>query len=210
MASPLPTKDSGVASDHPGDIGIANDPSVLFFDGFEGYSGISGLWSNYENFYQQSNFRIATEAPNVFSGQKSLQITQPNVNTSQYNALTKEIAPQDTVFVRFYTKLDEGFSFSAGSAVHNGVNISGGYSGPGGVPNGRDFFYVGLENTEYRGEPQPGYTHAYVYHPEQRSGWGDHWYPDGLVIPGETQGNFGAEFVPTATPYPRNGRVVQR
>jgi hypothetical protein len=205
-AAPLPTGNSGVASLYPGDAGLANDPSVLWFDNFEGYSGVSSLWGAYQNFYQQSNFRLATEAADVFRGQKSLQITQPNVSTSQYNALTKGIAPQDTVFVRFYTKLDAGFSFSAGSAVHNGVNISAGYSGPGAVPNGRDFFYVGLENTTYRGEPQPGYTHAYVYHPEQRSGYGDHWYSEGLVFPGGTQGNFGAGFVPMPPRIAERGR----
>ena len=196
LPPPLPCGLNGIAADYVGDVGLATDQHVLLFDDFESYRQTSNLSTNYDSFYQQHNLTIETKKTNVFSGDQSLEIALPKIKKPEYNAITKYIAPQDVIFVRFYTKMENGFSFATGNAAHNGVDISGGYDNPGGVPNGTDFFYVGLENTEYRGEAQPGYTHAYVYHMNQRSGWGDHWYPDGLVIPGETPNDFGADFVP--------------
>jgi hypothetical protein len=41
---------------------------------------------------------------------------------------------------------------------------------------------------------------------DQRSGWGDHWYPDGDVIPQEQlPGNFGPDFVPRPLHIPKRG-----
>jgi hypothetical protein len=40
---------------------------------------------------------------------------------------------------------------------------------------------------------------VYVYHPEQRTQWGDHFFPDGVVLPWTyLPGNFGAGFTPRA------------
>jgi hypothetical protein len=56
-----------------------------------------------------------------------------------------------------------------------------------GVNNG---FLVFIENSGY---PDPAYTNAYVYHPEQDDFYGEHWYPDGTVSNGAQ--NFGPTFV---------------
>ncbi len=47
------------------------------------------------------------------------------------------------------------------------------------------FFFSCLQNSfsAQPGEVAPGYTELYVYWPKQRSRFGDHWYPDGTVIP---------------------------
>jgi hypothetical protein len=37
--------------------------------------------------------------------------------------------------------------------------------------------------TPLPGETAPGYSHIYAYWPKQRSSFGDHWYPDGMVKP---------------------------
>ncbi len=56
---------------------------------------------------------------------------------------------------------------------------------------------VNLEN--WRGEaatPSPGDLNVYVYHPEQRSQWGDHFFPTGAVMPNTSLAyDFGADFV---------------
>jgi hypothetical protein len=40
---------------------------------------------------------------------------------------------------------------------------------------------------------------VYIYHPDQRSEWGDYWFPDGRVLPfDQVPGDFGDEFVPRA------------
>jgi len=54
-----------------------------------------------------------------------------------------------------------------------------------------------------RNVPNPGELNVYIYHPEQRSQWGDHFMPDGTVFPYSSQpGNFGPDFVPRASFIP--------
>jgi hypothetical protein len=86
---------------------------------------------------------------------------------------------------------------------HNGAGISAHYFGPNnqatpGVPaDGTNKFLVSLEN--WRGDQataSPGQLNVYVYHPEQRSQWGDHFFPTGLVSPNTSLPfDFGAHFV---------------
>ena len=55
---------------------------------------------------------------------------------------------------------------------------------------------MNLEN--WRGEastPSPGDLNVYVYHPEQRSDYGDHFFPDGTVLPNSSLPfDFGPDF----------------
>ena len=45
-------------------------------------------------------------------------------------------------------------------------------------------------------QPNPGHLNFYVYHPEQRDVWGDHFFPTGIVAPfTQTPGDFGPQFV---------------
>lgn len=81
---------------------------------------------------------------------------------------------------------------------HNGAGLEANYCCPGVPTNGTNKFYVGLENSRLSlSETSPGPTHLYIYHPGQRSQWGDHWYPDGTVAPNTSiPGDFGPYFVP--------------
>lgn len=56
-------------------------------------------------------------------------------------------------------------------------------------------------------EPNPGHLNVYIYHPEQRSMWGDHFFPDGTVLPNTSlPGDFGSEFVARPNRVPELGR----
>ncbi|HEY5867737.1 MAG TPA: hypothetical protein VI542_19635 [Candidatus Tectomicrobia bacterium] len=204
---PLPEGNNGIAANHPGDANIASHPNVLFADGFESYTSPSQLTSNWNNFYQGGNTRIATEAGKVFAGTRALEFTLPASSVEVSNAVVKNISPtQDTLFVRVYTKFDPGYDITTGSN-HNGIRISSHYPGPGTPPNGTDFFLFLLENSIFYKEADPGYTHIYVYHPAQRSQWGDVWYPDGKVLPFDlTPGDFGPYFVPRPNFIPQRDR----
>jgi len=180
--------DNGIASRYPGDKNIASDPAVIFADDFESYTSPSQLTTKWTSAYQQNNIRIATEAGNFFSGGKALEFSLPISTTEVSNALRKRLSPeQDTVFLRAYTKFDPGYSVSTSN--HNGLRLSAKYPGPGIMPpaDGTGFFLFLLQNnvlgTVLPGETAPGYTHIYAYWPKQRSAFGDHWYPDGMVKP---------------------------
>jgi len=83
--------------------------------------------------------------------------------------------------------------------------MTGKYGGPGRRPNGSDFFLVNIENAR-ESEAEPGYTSAYVYHPEQDDVYGEHWFPDGSTTNG-TQ-SFGSFFVARPKVIPARGAWI--
>ena len=188
--------DNGIAARYPGDKNIASDPAVIFADDFESYTSPSQLTNKWDGAYQLQNIRIATEAGNFFAGSKALEFSLPISTTEVANSAKKRLSPeQDTVFLRAYTKFDAGYSVNTSN--HNGLRLSARYPGPGVIPpaDGTGFFLFLLQNhvlgALLPGESAPGYSHIYAYWPHQRSEFGDHWYPDGMVKP--LAGNLGNE-----------------
>lgn len=192
----------GIASMYPGDVGIANHPDVLFADDFESYDQASDLNDNWDAVYQMNQIVIATAAANVAFGDKALEFNVPQQNNELSNATDKILTDeQDVLFLRYYSKFQPPYDVVGSS--HNGAMISAQYFQNGnatpGVPaNGTNKFLVNLEN--WRGEsstPSPGHLNVYVYHPEQRSNYGDHFFPTGIVLPNSSiPGDFGPTFVP--------------
>ncbi len=200
--------DHGIAAKYPGDKGIDADPSVLFHDDFES-GDVKGKW---DNSFQAADLRITEDPANVHSGKRALEFKIPKQQAELSDGVVKEFARgQDVVFLRYYSKFDEGFD-QIGSS-HNGGYLSAlapgvAYSTPGIRSDGRNKFVVSLEN--WRGDaatPSPGRINVYCYHPEQRSEYGDHFFPSGTVLPySANPGNFGANFVARPDIIPQLGR----
>lgn len=202
----LPEGNTGIAARYPNDANISSDPNVLFADGFDSYSSPSDLTASgrYDNYYQSSN--IAFDTSTVFSGTKALRLRMPATSSEVANAIVKNISPtRDSLFMRVYARYQS--NYSGLNAAHNGLRITGNYNGPGQRPDGTDFFLVNIENSHwFDGEPEPGYTHAYVYHPEQDDVYGEHWYSDGTVTNG--QQSFGSYFVSRPKIAPTRGAWI--
>jgi hypothetical protein len=198
----LPQGNSGIARSYPNDTGISADPQVLFADSFESYSLTSQLVSSghYSGFYQQGNFAIDTSA--FSGGAKSLRIRMPSSAVEISNGLVRNISPsRDSMYLRVYTRFQP--NYSGINSAHNGLRITGNYTGPGKIPNGRDFFLVNIEHARIAGDPEPGYVHAYVYQPEQPDLYGESWWTDGRVTNGSF--NFGPYFVARPNVNPAKG-----
>jgi len=196
----LPFGDNGIAAHYPGDTGIASDSAVIFADDFESYTDASGLDANW-NAGVYHNARIATESGNVFAGSQSLEFYSPQQDEELSNGVARGLSEElDILFLRFYSKFDGSFDVVGSS--HNGGGISAhyfvdGHATPGEPADGYNKFLAEFEC--WRGEiedPNPGSLNIYIYHPEQRSQWGDHFFPDGTVLPNSSiPGDFGDEFV---------------
>lgn len=207
----LPYGDMGIAARHPGDEGIGSDSDVIFADDFESYVDASGLDANWnEGVYH--NVRIATEAENVFGGSQALEFMVPQQDAELSNTVARRVSPElDRLFLRFYSRYDPGFDVLGSS--HNGGGISAHYfvdgnATPGVRADGTNKFLIEYE--AWRGEaadPNPGSLNVYIYHPEQRSQWGDHFFPNGDVLPNTSIPNeFGVTFVPRTNITPERGR----
>lgn len=195
--TPLPEGERGIAARYPGDRGIAKDPAVLLHEDFE--TGAPG--QRWDNVYHDATMRLATESENVQGGKRALEFTVPQQRAEHSNAVVKRLAPaQDVVFLRYYSKFEKGFD-QIGSS-HNGgflAAIAPGvpFATPGVKADGRNKFMASFEN--WRGEretPSPGELNVYCYHPEQRTEYGDHFFPSGKVLPFSARpGDFGPRFV---------------
>jgi hypothetical protein len=204
---PLPEGNSGIAARYPGDVGIASDPAVIFVDDFESYASAASLSTRWNVARHPANIRIATELGNFFSGSKALEFTVPRQSSEVSNSAIKYVSPgRDVLFLRYYAKFDAGFNVLGSS--HNGSTISARYCCPGQRADGFNKFFVSYEaGREDTSTANPGKLNTYIYHPDQRGVWGDHFFPPGRVVPFDrVPGNFGPEFVARPDFIPVLGR----
>jgi hypothetical protein len=197
----LPEGANGLARKYRGDAGIAGDPAVVFADDFEGYAKPADLNKRWDNVYQNQYVGLATTPANVFHGRQSLEFSLPKQDAELSDAVDKAVRPEhDVLFLRYYSKYDPPFDVVG--STHNGASISAHYYNKGqatpGVPaDGKNKFLANLET--WRGDaatPSPGNLNIYIYHPGQRSQWGDHFFPTGQVMPNTSLPfDFGPTFV---------------
>ncbi len=191
-----------ISNDYPGDMGIENHPDVIFADDFESYEDAADLWDRWDNTYQEAQTRIATGEGHVFAGQKALEFTMPTGTQELSNAVQKVLTSElDVLYLRWYSKFD-GANDIVGSS-HNGGGISAHYfmgnqATPGIPADGTNKFLTEFEH--WRGDTDtasPGEINVYIYHPEQRDDYGDHFFPSGRVLPNSSVPfDFGDTFEP--------------
>jgi hypothetical protein len=131
----------------------------------------------------------------------TLEFTMPKHDKELSIGLCKVLDDElDQIFVQYKVKYGEGFDIM--NSCHNGIAVGAHYHENGmatpGVPaDGFNKFLVAYEH--WRGDaetPNPGHINVYVYHPEQRDVYGDHFFPTGMVLPNSSEPyDFGADFV---------------
>jgi hypothetical protein len=206
-SEPLPEGNSGIAARYPGDVGITSDPAVIFADDFESYASAASLPSRWNEVFHSANIRIASEQGNFFGGSKALEFTVAKQSGEVSNHAGKYVSPErDVLFLRYYAKFDAGFNVLGSS--HNGSTVSARYCCPGQRADGYNKFSVSYEAGRWdAGTSNPGSLNIYVYHPDQRDIYGDHFYPTGRILPFDrTPGDFGPEFVARPEVVPVLGR----
>jgi hypothetical protein len=171
----LPEGNTGIASRYPDDAGIAGDSAVIFADDFESYTsaaGLSAMWNG--GVYH--DVRISTTAGKIFAGKQAVESYLPQQSAEWSNTVARDISRNqelEVLFLRYYTKFDQGFDVSGSS--HNGGGMSAHYfingqATPGIPANGYNKFLAEFES--WRGtaaDTSPGLLNVYIYHPEQRS-----------------------------------------
>jgi len=198
----------GIASMYPGDVSIGSDPRVIFADDFESYAVAADIDTRWDARYHE----ISISTTEMFAGAKSVEMRAPQQTSELSTGLAKTLTTKlDTLYLRYYSKYEPTFDITGSS--HNGAGMSAGYfvngnATPGVPANGTNKYLIEFEN--WRGETtttSPGEQNIYIYHPEQRSNYGDHFFPDGRVMPNTSIPNdFGSEFVSRPNFTPELGR----
>lgn len=184
----LPEGNNGIAANHPGDIGIADDPAVIFADDFESYTQPSQLGGRWNEVYHPQYVALTRTPVNVYRGKQALELIIPQQSGELSNGTDKYLNPgHDVLFLRYYARFHAPFDVIGSS--HNGSSISAnyfqnGHATPGVPADGTNKFLANLEN--WRADSataSPGLVNIYLYHPEQRSEYGDHLFPSGEILP---------------------------
>jgi hypothetical protein len=211
---PLPEGNVGIAARYPGDAGIEKDPAVVFHADFEDCRTTADLSQTWDVMYNGEHLSITEDAANVNGGRRALEITIPKQEKSLSVDVGRNLAEtRDVLFLRFYTRFQQGYDLPRTSS-HNGGSISSGYypggaATPGKRADGHNKFIANFETeiVSPGSPPAPGPLNIYIYHPEQRSNYGDHFYPSGLVQPNTSLPHaFGPHFVPRPDFVPETDR----
>lgn len=203
---PLPEGDNGLAARYLADFGIEKDAAVVFIDNFEsGSTKCDNDWG----------VSCIQDAENVHSGKSALKLsTMPNPDKEVGCGAQRHFKEgYDALHIRYYLKFDKDVEVFHGGA-HNGVSIAARAPGvpdakPGIPADGRNEYTVLLDT--WRPEEDirsPGHLAIYIYHPEQRHRWGEHFFPSGRLQPyGATAAQyFGKNFVARPDVIPERGR----
>jgi hypothetical protein len=155
------TGGTGLAAKYPGDQGLGDDPSVLYFLDFDNQQETED-WHTFKEGYAWTN-----TPENVYCGDGALEIQQKE-GTHVPSEIHPEIAETDVAYVRWYRKWEAGYDFTQHkmSGVYAKANGVGG-GGAGIPPTGYDKYscklYVDFSS----------YPRFYTYHPEQVGDYGD-------------------------------------
>lgn len=204
----------GLAARYPGDLGIADDPAVVFADGFEELDDVVIEAGSYEQRGKRWDgarglLRITQESENVHSGRQALEISHRSRPPRSHGAEKNLPSGCEVLFVRYYLKYHRDFP----GLHHSGMAISGFPEGvptgesTGVRPNGRNHFTVGIDAV-MRGpeETSPGVLEIGCYHMDQGRKWGDLLFPTGEVHPPRNRWLLAHDFTPRPHVTPERGR----
>lgn len=142
-----------LSAQHPGDIGMARDPSVVFYEDFSEGS-VAAVLARYDTHRNRAGMALVADHPADSPSRVAMRLTAGGDHpaTDFYKSLGKGF---DELYFRYYAKY-----IGTGPWHHSGVWI-GGYDPPltfpypraGLRPSGNDWYSIGLE-------PIPGYPHT--------------------------------------------------
>ena len=145
----------GLASMYPGDMGIQNDPNVVWTENFEEGS-VPAFYARYSD-GQQAGFSLdTTDRPAKSSGMASGKLTASGAGPNAVDFYKEFPQGYDELYVRYYAKYEANAPWH-----HTGVWF-GGYNPPTTYPNpqaglqpaGNDRFSIALEPQEQGATPR--------------------------------------------------------
>jgi predicted amidohydrolase len=170
---------TGIATKYPKDIGIANDPDVLFADNFE--SGDMKKWD-------QQRARVVMSEDQASSGRWCVQMPMERGKNHGGDAIKWFLPGADTVHARFYVKFSADYQYNhhfVWLGANQRTNKWSAFGKAGLKPNGT-YYSTGMEPWFAWGKnPSPGEVNLYTYYldmePDRKMNkyWGNGFFPPG-------------------------------
>jgi len=168
-----------LATKHPGDIGIANDPDVFFSDNFE--SGDMKKWDQ-----KRGRVVMIEDQPN--SGRWCVQMPMERGKNHGGDAIKWFMPGADAVYARFYVKFSPDYQYNhhfVWLGANQRTNKWSAFGKAGLKPNGT-YYSTGMEPWFAWGKnPPPGEVNLYTYYldmePDRKMNkyWGNGFFPPG-------------------------------
>jgi hypothetical protein len=143
-----PAADQGIAAQYPGDVGIENDPDVVFVETFQ-ETALTALFNRWTDVLNGAAMLLSADVPPASRLSHSLEIPWVGGGVNSGGALYRMLSPgvNDSLYVRYYIKYP-----ATGTPHHSGVWM-GGYNPPsawpdpqaGAKPAGNDRFIAAAE-----------------------------------------------------------------
>jgi predicted amidohydrolase len=172
-AATSPKGNAGIAARYAGDVGIDNDPRVVFAENFEGDS-LESIQKRYDTVTQPETMSLAADVPRGSGGKHSLLMTHVGGKGTGGHLYRRLLPGHEKLYGRFYVKFDPNCA-----EIHHFGTTLGGNNPPtpwpsvraGMPPAGDKSFWVGIEPfgkswvwdyytywCEMRGSPPRGQT----------------------------------------------------
>ena len=139
---------TGLSAKYPGDVGIDQDPDVIWVENFEEGS-VGALVARYED-AKQNGISLDADVPGASSGQKSGKLTANGAGPNAVDFYKKLSPGYEEVYVRYYAKYEANVEWHHTGVWVGGYNPASNWPSPqaGLKPNGDDRFHVSLEPME--------------------------------------------------------------
>lgn len=184
----LPQGD-GIAAAFKADAGISGHESVIYANGFEQGAAWKDQWDEARD--KDGKVLALVEPPGADPkfGKRSLQVTA-TLGENTGGGATKWFESSEVLFVRFYTRFDQGCDYvhhfvtlRANKGLRGGDRWSG-FGGAGLKPDGGERFSTALEPWgDWGRNPPPGQWNFYSYWHEMKASpdkkyWGNQFKPE--------------------------------
>jgi hypothetical protein len=146
---------AGLSAKYPGDVGIENDPAVVWHENFE-HGSVGAVVARYNDSKNQTGMELVSDVPAKSSGAASMKLTASGTGANATDFYKRLDPGYDEWFVRWYAKYQSGVAWHHSGMWVGGYNPASNWPSPqaGSKPNGDDRFSVAMEPTGSGANPR--------------------------------------------------------
>jgi len=146
---------AGIAARYPGDVGIENDPAVVWAENFE-QGSVDAVLTRYEDYGNPEGMTLVPDVPAASSGSAALRLVAGGSGAEATDFYKRFDQDYGEIHVRYYVKHAAGAQYHHTGVWFGGYNPGADWPSPhaGEKPNGDDRFSISFEPTGGEANPR--------------------------------------------------------